>query len=62
MSKMGQFLFAMEEDASEMSRDAFILKYGKVNADVWDNVYLDTPYADYNLDDDWADFEEYDYC
>lgn len=41
MSATGQFIFHMEEDAREMTRHAFILKYGKINADVWDRMYAD---------------------
>lgn len=40
MSKMGQAIFEMQEDAREMSREQFIEKYGKSNADIWDEIYL----------------------
>lgn len=39
MSKMGQAIFEMQEDAYEMSREQFIEKYGKQNADVYDELY-----------------------
>lgn len=38
MSAMGRHVFEMEEDAREMNRESFILKYGRYNADVWDSV------------------------
>ena len=41
MSKMGQAIFEMQEDAYEMSREEFVEKYGKQNADVWDNICND---------------------
>lgn len=44
MSKMGQAIFEMQEDAVELTRDEFVKKYGKQNADVWDNI--DKPESD----------------
>ena len=39
MSKMGQAIYEMQEDAMEMSREEFVKKYGKANADVYDELY-----------------------
>lgn len=39
MSKLGQAIFEMQEDAYEMTREEFVAKYGKQNADVWDSLY-----------------------
>lgn len=39
MSKMGQAIFEMQEDAIELTREEFIKKYGKQNADFWDSQY-----------------------
>jgi len=35
MSRMGQYVFELEEDAREMSFEAFVLKHGKYNASYW---------------------------
>lgn len=39
MSKMGQHVFEMQEDAYEMTREEFIEKYGKQCADVYDDLH-----------------------
>lgn len=39
MSKMGQYVFEMQEDAIEMTRKDFIEKYGESNAYVYDEAY-----------------------
>lgn len=39
MSKMGQSIFEMQEDAYEMTREEFIAKYGQQNADIYDDLY-----------------------
>lgn len=39
MSKMGQFVFQMQEDAMVMSKDAFIDEYGSQYVDIYDQVY-----------------------
>ena len=38
MSKMGQWVFEMQEDAAEMTRLDFASKYGTANLAVWDEV------------------------
>ena len=38
MSKIGQWNLQMEEDASELSKDEFVKKYGDSNVDVWNKV------------------------
>jgi uncharacterized protein YozE (UPF0346 family) len=38
MSKMAQLAFEMQEDAYEMTLQAFIRKYGPSNATVWHEV------------------------
>lgn len=38
MSKIGQWNLQMEEDASDMSKDEFVKKYGDSNVDVWNKV------------------------
>lgn len=38
MSKVGQWVFAMQEDAYEMSRTEFEAKHGKSYLDIWDRV------------------------
>jgi hypothetical protein len=39
MSKMGQAIFQMQEDAYEMTREEFIEKYGENNADIYDQLW-----------------------
>lgn len=41
MSKMGQHVMEMQEDALEMDRDAFVAKHGKANADLYDKINID---------------------
>jgi hypothetical protein len=38
MSKMGQWVFEMQEDAYDMTLSEFIRKYGAANASVWHEV------------------------
>ena len=38
MSKIGQWNLQMEEDASDMSKDEFVKKYGDSNVDIWNKV------------------------
>lgn len=38
MSKIGQWNLQMEEDATDMSKDEFVKKYGDSNVDVWNKV------------------------
>ena len=41
MSKMGNDFFDMQEDAINMSKEAFIKKYGAVNADLYEQINSD---------------------
>lgn len=43
MSKMGQAIFEMQEDAREMTREEFIKKYGDQNADIYDQLWEYAP-------------------
>ena len=36
MSKTGQWVLEMQEDAWELTREEFIAKHGEHNVDVWD--------------------------
>ena len=38
MSKVGQWVFEMQEDAYDMSLDEFIHKHGQSQASVWHEV------------------------
>lgn len=38
MSKMGQWVFEMQEDAYEMTQEEFIKKHGKQNRDIWEQM------------------------
>lgn len=38
MSKMGQLVFEMQENAADMTRSDFAFKYGTANLAVWDEV------------------------
>lgn len=40
MSKTGQWVFAMQEDAIDMTLSQFIDKYGYSQAEVWHDVRL----------------------
>ena len=39
MSKTGQWVLEMQEDASWSSKEVFIRKHGVAQADVWDEVH-----------------------
>lgn len=43
MSAMGQYVYEMEEDAREMTLEAFVSKYGKNNADIWEGIHNGSP-------------------
>jgi hypothetical protein len=58
MSAMGRYVYEMEEDAREMSFDAFVLKYGRYNKDVWEQIHLDSPSC---WDKYIPEYDEYDY-
>lgn len=47
MSKMGQLVHEMQEDAYEMSRDQFVGKYGNQNAEIYDNIEKPEPEIHY---------------
>ena len=36
MSKTGQWVYSMQEDAWEMTREEFIAKHGQHNVGIWD--------------------------
>jgi len=38
MSKMGNAIFEMQEDAYEMTEEQFVAKHGKQNAEVYRNI------------------------
>ena len=38
MSKMGQYVFEMQEDAYEMTEGEFVKKHGKQNRDIWEQI------------------------
>ena len=38
MSKMGQYVFEMQEDAYDMTEAEFVKKYGKINRDIWEQI------------------------
>ena len=38
MSKMGEYVLGLEEDAALMTREEFIRTNGAANVDVWDRV------------------------
>jgi len=42
MSAMGQYVYEMEEDAREMTLEAFVAKHGKNNADIWEGIHNDS--------------------
>mgnify|MGYP003110608068 CR=1 FL=1 len=37
MSKTGQWVLQMEEDANDMTRKEFIKKHGEAQVDIWDS-------------------------
>jgi len=41
MSKVGQWVFGMQEDAAWMSRDVFIRVHGIGQVDIWEQVNSD---------------------
>ncbi len=51
MSKTGQWVFEMQEDASQMTLEEFIEKHGQTAKDVWHEVWAE---ADYMEMDDGA--------
>ena len=52
MGKVKQWLMQMEEDAAEMPKVVFCLKYGAVHQDIWHRV------NDLNYDDGMREPEE----
>ena len=38
MSKTGQWVLQMQEDANDMTREEFIKKHGEAQVDTWDSV------------------------
>ena len=41
MSKMGNSFFEMQEDAMEMTKEAFVAKYGQQNAEIYEQIWND---------------------
>ena len=39
MSKVGQWVFGMQEDAYYMSREQFIKIHGLAQVDIWDKIH-----------------------
>lgn len=39
MSKTGQSFFEMQEDAMELTKEEFVKKYGKQNADLYEQIW-----------------------
>lgn len=48
MSKTGQWVFEMQEDASQMTLEEFIEKHGESQADVWHEVWAEADYSVYD--------------
>ena len=48
MSKVGQWVFEMQEDASQMTLEEFIEKHGESQADVWHQVWEEADYSVYD--------------
>ena len=48
MSKVGQWVFEMQEDASQMTLEEFIEKHGESQADVWHEVWAEADYSVYD--------------
>lgn len=48
MSKVGQWVFEMQEDASQMTLEEFIDKHGESQADVWHEVWAEADYSVYD--------------
>ena len=49
MSKMGQWVFEMQEAASEMTCDQFIKSYGFAQLHIWNEVNGEVDYGEPNL-------------
>jgi hypothetical protein len=56
MSKTGQWVLEMQEDAWELTRDEFIAKHGEHNVDVWDQIKAEINESVYGTG--WEEFEE----
>ena len=39
MSKTGQWVLQMEEDAQDMTREEFIKRHGLYGVDIWDSIH-----------------------
>jgi hypothetical protein len=51
MSKMGNYVLGLEEDAALMTREEFIRTNGAANVDVWDRVNGSDFEPDVEVDD-----------
>lgn len=54
MSKVGQWVFEMQEDAYHMSRDQFIFTHGASQVGIWDQLH-----AHEEFDEPEPEFEYY---
>ena len=41
MSKTGQWVLEMQEDAWDLTREEFVAKHGEHNVDIWDQHQID---------------------
>ena len=51
MSKTGQWVFEMQEDAQQMTLEEFIEKHGKSQEAVWHEVWAEADYDFMEMDD-----------
>lgn len=58
MSKMGQYFFEMQEDATEMTKDAFLKKYGKSSASTYVKIQLELDGPSYDYTEEQQYYEE----
>ena len=51
MSKTGQWVFEMQEDATQMTLEEFAEKHGKAQEAVWHEVWAQADYDFMEIDD-----------
>ena len=51
MSKTGQWVFEMQEDAQQMTLEEFVEKHGKTQEAVWHEVWAQADYDFMEMDD-----------
>ena len=54
MSKTGQWIFEMQEDAGQMTRDEFLGKHGEMALSIWHEVQEEADEANFMEMDDGA--------